>query len=198
MAKNEFLPFGVAANANVIPNADYQVLPARASGFVSGVAKSEELNTVWRQNSVMASVLAQFIADNTGSDVLDNGDLITIQNNLGKAFKRYAENNFNFGNLLSTKGYQKIPSSNPLGGLIIQWGLLYGTTGQLSGLYPTAFPNAVFQAVVSLADKDLGVTGGISVYVNASTLNNRTTLTVNPTGSDGVGNTSARFIAVGF
>lgn len=75
MAKNEFLPFGTAANANVLPNADYQALPARSAGFSSGVAKSEELNTVWRQGSTMAAVLGQFIADKTGQDVLDDGDM---------------------------------------------------------------------------------------------------------------------------
>ncbi|NWA70752.1 hypothetical protein [Serratia proteamaculans] len=32
-------------------------LPARVAGFGSGVAKSEELNTVWRQGSTMAAVL---------------------------------------------------------------------------------------------------------------------------------------------
>ncbi|HIF4820296.1 TPA: hypothetical protein ACX137_002874 [Serratia marcescens] len=75
MTKNEFLPFGTAANANVLPNADYQALPARSAGFSSGVAKSEELNTVWRQGSTMAAVLGQFIADKTGQDVLDDGDV---------------------------------------------------------------------------------------------------------------------------
>ncbi|HCT7987127.1 TPA: hypothetical protein OT855_004050, partial [Serratia liquefaciens] len=75
MSKNEFLPFGTAANANVLPNADYQALPARVAGFSGGVAKSEELNTVWRQGSTMAAVLGQFIADKTGQDVLDDGDI---------------------------------------------------------------------------------------------------------------------------
>ncbi|QDL31325.1 glycine-rich domain-containing protein [Serratia liquefaciens] len=85
MAKNEFLPFGVAANANVLSNSDYQALPARIAGFSSGVAKSEELNSAWRQASVIASVLAQFIADKTGQDVLDNGDLVTLGENLNSA-----------------------------------------------------------------------------------------------------------------
>ncbi|CAI1505516.1 Uncharacterised protein [Serratia quinivorans] len=31
MAKNEFLPFGTVANANVLLNADYQELPVRAA-----------------------------------------------------------------------------------------------------------------------------------------------------------------------
>ncbi len=85
MAKNEFLPFGTAANANVIPNADYLALPARSSGFSSGVAKSEQLNTVWRQASVIASVVAQFIADNSGQDVLDDGNVTTLKTNLEDA-----------------------------------------------------------------------------------------------------------------
>lgn len=85
MAKNEFLPFGTLANANVLSNDEYQVLPARISGFSSGVAKSEELNSVWRQASVIASVLAQFIADKTGQDVLDNGDLAALQASLNSA-----------------------------------------------------------------------------------------------------------------
>ncbi|ENG6107585.1 tail fiber protein [Serratia liquefaciens] len=89
MAKNEFLPFGTAANANVLSNADYLALPARPAGFTGGVAKSEELNKVWRQTSVMANVLAQFIADQSGQDVLDNGDLATLKTNLQDAIKKY-------------------------------------------------------------------------------------------------------------
>ncbi|BEL79908.1 hypothetical protein SM12BL3_12150 [Serratia marcescens] len=89
MAKNEFLPFGTTANANVLSNADYLALPARPTGFGAGVAKSEELNKVWRQTSVMANVLAQFIADQSGQDVLDNGDLATLKTNLQNAIKSY-------------------------------------------------------------------------------------------------------------
>ncbi|KFK92014.1 MULTISPECIES: glycine-rich domain-containing protein [unclassified Serratia (in: enterobacteria)] len=90
MAKNEFLPFGTGANANVLSNADYQALAARVSGFSSGVAKSEELNTAWRQASVMAAVLGQFIADKSGNDVLDNGNLVTLQNSLLAALSAQA------------------------------------------------------------------------------------------------------------
>lgn len=85
MAKNEFLTFGTAANANVLPNADYQALPARTSGFGSGVAKSEQLNKVWRQSSVMTSAMAQYIADSTGNDVLDNGDMAALSDGLSSA-----------------------------------------------------------------------------------------------------------------
>ncbi|MEL5614340.1 glycine-rich domain-containing protein [Serratia marcescens] len=103
MSKNEFLPFGTAANANVLPNAEYLALPARSSGFSSGVAKSEQLNTVWRQASVIASTIAQFIADSSGNDVLDDGDLLTLQENLKLALNKQAS-----GRLLRTSIYTKV------------------------------------------------------------------------------------------
>lgn len=90
MAKNEFLPFGTGANANVLSNADYQALPARATGFSSGVAKSEQLNKAWRQATVMASVLGQFIADTSGNDVLDDGNMATLKNSLIAALNTQA------------------------------------------------------------------------------------------------------------
>ncbi|MTB66478.1 hypothetical protein GKR48_06530 [Providencia sp. wls1943] len=88
MAKNEFLPFGIAEGANVLSNLEYERLAARFNGFVSGVAKSKELNTVWRQSSVMSSALAQFIVDSDNKDLLDNGDIAGIKNRLVAAIKQ--------------------------------------------------------------------------------------------------------------
>lgn len=111
MAKNEFLPFGTAANANVIPNADYLALPARSSGFSSGVAKSEQLNTVWRQASVIASVVAQFIADNSGQDVLDDGNVTTLKNSLEQALSAQAT-----GRLLNVRTFTSSGTYTPTPG----------------------------------------------------------------------------------
>ncbi|MFG0741114.1 hypothetical protein [Providencia sp. TYF-12] len=88
MAKNEFLPFGIAEGANVLSNQEYERLAARFNGFISGVAKSKELNTVWRQSSVMSSALAQFIVDSDNKDLLDNGDVASIKNRLVAAIKQ--------------------------------------------------------------------------------------------------------------
>lgn len=88
MAKNEFLPFGTAEGANVLSNQEYERLAARFNGFVSGVAKSKELNTVWRQSSVISSVVAQFIVDSDNKDLLDNGDVAGIKNRLVTAIKQ--------------------------------------------------------------------------------------------------------------
>ncbi|QPB11982.1 hypothetical protein [Providencia phage PSTCR3] len=88
MAKNEFLPFGIAEGANVLSNQEYERLAARFNGFISGVAKSKELNTVWRQSSVISSALAQFIVDSDNKDLLDNGDVTSVKNRLVAAIKQ--------------------------------------------------------------------------------------------------------------
>jgi len=66
------------SGANVLSQADYAALTARLSGFQSGVAKSVELNKVWRQASVIAAMIAQFTVDQTGQDVLDDGDVSAL------------------------------------------------------------------------------------------------------------------------
>ncbi|CAI8865430.1 phage tail protein [Pseudomonas zeae] len=95
----------------------------------------------------------------------------------------------------ATNGYIVFPSW--LGGMIIQWGTLNGTIGDQSALYPIAFPNGVFQAVVSMGDKTTGVIAGITLYATASGMTSKTTLTVRSTGTDGQGASSARYIAIG-
>jgi hypothetical protein len=85
MATNDFLVFGGGAGANVITQVTYSGLATRTSGFQSGVAQSAQLNKVWRQSSIMAAVLGQFIADQTGQDALDDGTIAALQANLGGA-----------------------------------------------------------------------------------------------------------------
>lgn len=74
MAANDFLAFATDPDANVMTQADYAALTARIDGFSAGTANSAQLNKVWRQSAFICSVLAQFIANQTGSDVLDDGD----------------------------------------------------------------------------------------------------------------------------
>lgn len=95
----------------------------------------------------------------------------------------------------ATNGYIVFPSW--LGGVIIQWGTVNGTIGDQSAPYPIAFPNGVFQAVVSMGDKTTGVMPGITLYATASGMTSKTTLTVRSNGTDGQGASSARYIAIG-
>ncbi|MBV4367930.1 gp53-like domain-containing protein [Erwinia phyllosphaerae] len=85
MAKNDFKPFATGEGANVLSQAEFEALDAVENGFQTGIARSEQLNKVWRQASTIASVVASFMADKSGSDVVDNGDIATLQATLLKA-----------------------------------------------------------------------------------------------------------------
>ncbi len=74
VAVNDFKAFATAVDANVMTQADYLAALFLSEGFQSGIAQSQQLNKVWRQGAFMAAVLAQYIANTTGDDVLDDGD----------------------------------------------------------------------------------------------------------------------------
>ena len=67
--------------------ADYEDLSALASGFLSGKASSAQVNKAIRQSSTIAAVVAQFISDNSGDDVLDNGNLPALLASLESALR---------------------------------------------------------------------------------------------------------------
>lgn len=79
MATSQILSFGGAAGANVLTPAEYAALSARTSGFLSGVAKSKEVNTPLRQAAFVAAMIGQFIAVRGGIDVLDDGDVVGLE-----------------------------------------------------------------------------------------------------------------------
>ena len=82
MPTNDFKAFATGNSANVISQADYLALAALVSGFSSGKASSAQVNKALRQATVMANVLAQFIADSANIDVLDDGNTAAILSNL--------------------------------------------------------------------------------------------------------------------
>ncbi len=92
MAKNEFLPFAIADGANVLTTEEYAKLLSRNSGFSAGVARSKELNTVWRQSSVISHVVAQFISDTMDNDIIDNGDVEALKANFINALSKHVSN----------------------------------------------------------------------------------------------------------
>ncbi|HBR2513631.1 TPA: hypothetical protein L9S33_000477 [Klebsiella pneumoniae] len=82
MPTNDFKAFATGNGANVISQADYLAIAALVSGFSSGKASSAQVNKALRQATVMANVLAQFIADSANVDVLDDGNTAAILSNL--------------------------------------------------------------------------------------------------------------------
>lgn len=98
MAKNNFKPFAIAAGANVTIQLDWEALPALASGFQSGKASSAQVNKALRQATFIAAALAQFVSEQTGSDVLDDGELTgfvaKISEAIDKKVNGYLDNGF--------------------------------------------------------------------------------------------------------
>lgn len=85
MATNDFKPFATGSNANVMDQDAWESLPALTDGFTSGKASSAQVKKALRQTSFITSALAQFVADNTGSDVKDDGNSNGFQQQLSDA-----------------------------------------------------------------------------------------------------------------
>ncbi|MBJ8361242.1 hypothetical protein I6M76_01315 [Citrobacter cronae] len=91
MPTNDIKPFAAAGGANVLTQAEYLALAALSTGFSSGKANSKEVNKAIRQATFIASVLAQFICDKSGSDVLDDGNVAGLVTNLLSAINKTSQ-----------------------------------------------------------------------------------------------------------
>jgi len=79
MPTNDFVVFGGQTGANVMSQSSYLALPARLTGYQTGIASSQQLNKTWRQSSIISAMIAQFIVDKTGLDALDDGTIATLE-----------------------------------------------------------------------------------------------------------------------
>ncbi|EIA6527221.1 hypothetical protein [Escherichia coli] len=91
MPTNDIKPFASAGGANVLTQAEYLALAALSTGFSSGKASSKEVNKAIRQATFIASVLAQFICDKSGSDVLDDGNVAGLVTKLISAMNKTSQ-----------------------------------------------------------------------------------------------------------
>lgn len=163
MATNDFKPFATGAGANVMPQQEWQDLPALLTGFAGGKASSAQVNKVLRQTSFIAAALAQFVSDKSGQDVLDDGDIAAFLAKLTGGFgKQYLSRQNPFADIkadgaaavssalanlglgatsatLAQNGWQRFPS-----GLILQWGYNVVLNGVVSVTFPIPFPTALF------------------------------------------------------
>lgn len=74
MAINEILTFAELGGANVIDQTTYSGSTIRGQGHAAGTALSNYMNKTWRQSAFVAHMIAQFTANGSGNDVLDNSD----------------------------------------------------------------------------------------------------------------------------
>jgi hypothetical protein len=86
---NEIVPFANGVGANVEDPADWDANVVRQQGFQNGVALPNLANTVWRQASVIASMIAQFSADYSGEASVDDGDVIAAEDRFVAALNQF-------------------------------------------------------------------------------------------------------------
>ena len=84
MATVDFLPFSDATSgANVITQSEYAALSNLTTGFVTGIAQSNQANKVWRQSSSMVAALANVLSGaanaGAGADFLDDGNTTNLR-----------------------------------------------------------------------------------------------------------------------
>lgn len=86
---NEFLPFCPAdTGSNLLSESDYTAAADRVSGNKPGVASSKLNNKALRQSAYVASQLAQYILNTTGTDVLDDATPAKLLAQFNATFER--------------------------------------------------------------------------------------------------------------
>ena len=86
---NDIKPFGIGPGDDATSQADYLIASWRIEGWRSGILPHQQINKALRQSSVVASALAQTVADLTQQDVLDDGNLTALTNLIKTAFSAY-------------------------------------------------------------------------------------------------------------
>ncbi|MGJ5822136.1 gp53-like domain-containing protein [Serratia sp. H402Y] len=169
MAKNEFKPFAIGEYANVLTQTEYEALPAVGAGYTAGIAKSEQLNKTWRQASVMSAVLGDFIAEQSGDDVLDDGDLNKLKLSLEKAIHQYlADSSVDGRYVLKT---QKVNGKSLSGDIALSSGdvgALPITGGTITGPINTLGDVGTQGGVVVFRHADGHQTGVVAAYDDGS------------------------------
>lgn len=153
MATNDFKPFATGAGANVTSQEDWEALAALVTGFQSGKASSAQVNKAIRQATTVGSVVGQFIADKTGQNVLDDGNVSGLVTQLGSALSLFTS----LSGVIDKNGYISIPIniSGEIKKLLIQWGSgqINAHTGTVS--FPTPYSITPFIVIPSkIADNN--------------------------------------------
>ncbi|ERT10883.1 tail fiber protein [Photorhabdus temperata] len=86
--KNDFKAFSISNNANVVSQRLYEESKDLLTGFPPNDVPTHLLNKALRQSSTISSVLADFIAEQSGEDVLDDGNVAKLTAQLNRALEQ--------------------------------------------------------------------------------------------------------------
>ncbi|WP_387491909.1 hypothetical protein [Photorhabdus sp. RM96S] len=141
--KNDFKAFSIGNNAHVVSQERYEESQNLQTGFPPESITTHVLNKALRQSSTIASVVANFMSTQCGKDVLDNGDLATLNKTFADSLECHA--NKKFPGSLSHNGYQQLP-----GGLILQWGIhKFTPLVENKVILPTPFKNSCLRVFMT-------------------------------------------------
>jgi hypothetical protein len=133
------------------------------------VASSAQINKALRQSTVIASILAQFIANASGNNVLDNGDTTTLLNNLiaalnsnGAASFLQKANNFSEIKAAGAVAQAAALTNLGLGGYVVDTGTVNAIAVSIPGL---AALNPGLPIIIAVAHPN---TGPVTINVNGS------------------------------
>src|SRR5580658_3585591 len=88
----DYLAFAIGGSPNVIDQADYLASQSGsgivADGFQTGIAQSNYFNKAFRQSSMVAAAIANFISTQLNTNVLDDGNLSNLVTLLTEAIQQ--------------------------------------------------------------------------------------------------------------
>ncbi|WP_238399251.1 hypothetical protein [Photorhabdus bodei] len=111
--KNDFKSFSIVDNANVVSQEKYEGEQSLKTGFPENDRISRHvLNKALRQSSTISSVVADFIATESDSDVLDDGNIAKLTAQLNKALEQKIITKISDFSLEKAKNGADIPNKN--------------------------------------------------------------------------------------
>lgn len=78
MASNDFLVWCASGGANAYTPMQLAALPNLTTGVVPGIADPKQANAVWRQSTIMASMIGAFIIAQLNENVVDDGTTTAV------------------------------------------------------------------------------------------------------------------------
>ena len=88
LGTNQIESFALGVGANVETPANWQADTVRQQGFEGGIASSQKANTVLRQATFIAAMIAQFSADFSGAPCNDDGNILNAEQNFINALQQ--------------------------------------------------------------------------------------------------------------
>lgn len=104
----DYLPVATSGTANVDPQSSFAGSPYQLNGFVNGIASPQQANKLWRQSSMVAAAIANFISTILNIPILDDGNLPVLVSNFFNAIHSVVTT--------ATAGLQPLLGFNPVQG----------------------------------------------------------------------------------